>query len=112
MQFSNRKYFVNNRDCGKHSSISNLWTVNSRPNYIRKKIFMRYNKDRLERSLCNFEWDNNTIAYIVLCNVKLIGKHNGRTIKQYNRDLIFWTMWMVPIYFLCFLHFLEYSRLC
>ena len=30
-------------------------------------------------------------------------------IERYDRMLVFWTMWMVPIYFLCFLHFLEYS---
>ena len=30
-------------------------------------------------------------------------------IEQYDRTLVFWTVWMVPIYFLCFLHFLEYS---
>ena len=46
----------------------------------------------------------------MLCNVNLIGKHNGRTIEQYDRMLVFWTVWMVPIYFLCFLHFLEYSN--
>ena len=33
-------------------------------NYIRKKILMGYNQHRLERSLCDFEWDNNTITYI------------------------------------------------
>ena len=47
---------------------------------------------------------------ILLCNVNLIGKCNGRMIERYDRMLVFWTMWMVPIYFLCFLHFLEYSN--
>ena len=41
----------------------------------------------------------------MLCNVKIIGKHNGRMIERYDKALVFWTVWMVPIFFLCFLHF-------
>ena len=38
--------------------------IKSRPNHIGKNIFVGYNWDRLEGSLCDFEWDYNTIAYI------------------------------------------------
>ena len=31
---------------------------------IRKKVFVGYSRDRLERSLCDLGWDYNTIAYI------------------------------------------------
>ena len=56
------------------------------------------------------KWNSviENILYTIgmLCNVKC----NSRMIEQYDKALVFWTMWMVPIYFLCFLHFLEYSR--
>ena len=38
--------------------------INSRSNQLKKKIVVGYNYHRLERSLSDFEWDHNTIAYI------------------------------------------------
>ena len=61
-------------------------------------------------SKCNSVIENILYTIGMLCNVKLIGKHNGRTIEQYDKALVLQTVWMVPIYFLCCLHFLEYSR--
>ena len=28
-------------------------------------------------------------------------------VEQYDRDLVFWTIWIVPIYFLTSLHFIT-----
>ena len=54
--------------------VSNLWAINSKSNHLRKKIFVGYNYHRLERRLCDFEWDHNTIAYI--------GQHSSQTYVQ------------------------------
>ena len=42
--------------------ISDLWTIGFRPNNPRKELSMGHDKDRLERSLCDFKWHNNKDA--------------------------------------------------
>ena len=41
----------------QYSFVSALWTIGSQPNNSRKELSMGHDKDRLERSLCDFEWD-------------------------------------------------------
>ena len=42
----------------------NFWTFDSRSNHTGKTIIVRCSKDRLERSLYDFEQNHNTLTYI------------------------------------------------
>ena len=46
----------------QYSFISDLWTIGFKPNNPRKELSMGHDKNRLERSLCDFEWHNNKSA--------------------------------------------------
>ena len=46
----------------QYSCISALWTIGFQPNNPRKELSMGHDKDRLERSLCDFEWHNSKNA--------------------------------------------------
>ena len=46
----------------QYSFISDLWTIGLKPNNPRKELSMGHDKNRLERSLCDFEWYNNKNA--------------------------------------------------
>ena len=46
----------------QYSFISALWTIGFRPNNPRKELSMGHDKNRLEISLCDFEWHNNKDA--------------------------------------------------
>ena len=46
----------------QYSFISDLWTIGFKPNSPRKELSMGHDKDRLERSLCDFEWHNSKNA--------------------------------------------------
>ena len=45
-----------------YSFISALWTIGFRPNNPRKELSVGHDKDRLERSICDFEWPNSKNA--------------------------------------------------
>ena len=46
----------------QYSFISALWTIGFRPNNPRKTLSMGHDKNRLERSLCDFKWHNSKDA--------------------------------------------------
>ena len=46
----------------QYSFISALWTIGFRPNNPRKELSMGHDKNRLERSLHDFEWHYNKNA--------------------------------------------------
>ena len=46
----------------QYSFISDIWTIGFKPNSPRKELSMGHDKDRLERSLCDFEWHNSKNA--------------------------------------------------
>ena len=46
----------------QYSFISDIWTIGFQPNSPRKELSMGHDKDRLERSLCDFEWHNSKNA--------------------------------------------------
>ena len=46
----------------QYSFISALWTIGFRPNNPRKELSMGHDKNRLERSLHDFEWHNSKDA--------------------------------------------------
>ena len=63
--FSDVRQYVPVKLCksvGSISFISVLWTIGFRPNNPRKELSMGHDKNRLERSLCDFEWHNNKNA--------------------------------------------------
>ena len=46
----------------QYSFISDIWIIGSKSNNSRKELSMGHDKDRLERSLCDFEWHNSKNA--------------------------------------------------
>ena len=46
----------------QYSFISDIWTIGFKPNSPRKELSIGHDKDRLERSLCDFEWHNSKNA--------------------------------------------------
>ena len=46
----------------QYSFISALWTIGFKSNNPRKELSMGHDKDKLERSLHDFEWHNNKDA--------------------------------------------------
>ena len=46
----------------QYSFVSDLWSTGSQSNNFRKELSMGHDKDRLERSLCDFEWHNSKNA--------------------------------------------------
>ena len=65
--FSDIRQYVPVKLCKSAGSIhlfSDLWTIGFRPNNPRK-LSMGHDKNRLERSLCDFEWHINKNAKMV-----------------------------------------------
>ena len=49
---------------GQYSFVSDIWTIKFRPDSPRKELSMGHDKNKLERSLCDFERHYNTNAKI------------------------------------------------
>ena len=63
--FSDIRQYVPVKLCktaGQYSFISDIWTIGFKPNNPRKELSMGHDKNRLERSLHDFEWHNNKNA--------------------------------------------------
>ena len=58
-QYGASKIMQNSR---QYSFISDIWTIGFKPNSPRKELSMGHDKDRLQRSLCDFEWHNSKNA--------------------------------------------------
>ena len=60
--FSDVRQYVPVKLCKSASGIHlfhDLWTIGCKPNSTVKELSLGHDKDRLERSLCDFEWHNS-----------------------------------------------------